>query len=297
MASSRGLKGKAVDRVESQHLKYHESDDDHEVHDFEKDYRHDHPIAWWVALLGPVVATVLILVLIYFVKGWETAASYPAAAASAFFAFGRFIILLGGNEPNPEGGLWFLKYLDARSLFLMLTYMDFIVAMFVAFHMGIVFRLPWVGPKIRQIVSDGEFILRKQPWIRRTAFVGLICFVIFPTSTTGSVGGSIFGRLLGMKRWRVVTAILIGSVLGNGLMLLFSEQISKYVKQDSWALRIIGVLAMIVVLYLFERKFRRLKNDYLAQEQTNQQLSKAVGTEPSSNGQERPSLPKKSANS
>jgi uncharacterized membrane protein len=286
-----------VDKVKSKKLGDHESDDGHPIHDFEKCYRQDHPVAWWLALLGPVVITALILGLIYFIQGWETAASYPAAAASAFFALGRFIILLGGDEPNQEGGLWFLKYLDARSLFLMLTYMDVMVAMFVAFHMGIVFRLPWVGPKIKDIVSDGQFILRKQPWIRRSAFIGLVCFVIFPTSTTGSVGGSIFGRLLGMNRWRVVFAILMGSVLGNGLMLLFAEQISRLDLKDSWTLRITGVIGMIVALYFIERKFRRLKNEYLAQEQLNQQLAQSPDSEPSINGQDRPSLPKKSANS
>jgi len=154
----------------------------------------------------------------------------------------------------------------------MLTYMDVMVAMFVAFHLGIIFRIPWVGPRIEDIVSDGHFILRKQPWIRRAAFIGLVCFVIFPTSTTGSVGGSIFGRLLGMKRWRVVTAILVGSILGNGVMLLFSQQISQYIDGDNWWLRIIGVAGMIIALFLFERKFRSLKNEYMAQERLNQQL-------------------------
>ncbi|MFK7768847.1 MAG: small multi-drug export protein [Mariniblastus sp.] len=245
---------------------YHDS-----FSDLEKDYRHTHPVAWWMALTGPVVITAFVLGLVYVFQGPKVVSSYLAAAATAFFAAGRFIILLGANEPNAEG--WgFLKYLDAQNLFVMLTYMDVIVAMFVAFHMGIVFRLPWVGPKIRDIVSDGHFILRKQPWIRRAAFVGLVGFVIFPTSTTGSVGGSIFGRLLGMKRWQVVMAILVGSILGNGLMLIFAKQISHYIDGDSWWLRIGGVAVMIIALFVIEHKFRGLKNEYLAQEQLNQKL-------------------------
>lgn len=236
------------------------------LEDLEANYRHVHPIAWWLALLGPFVITAFVLGLVYFVQGPDAVYSYVAAAATAFFAFGRFIILLGNSEPDPDG-LFFLKHLDARNLFAMLTYLDVMVAMFVAFHMGIVFRLPLVGPKIASMVSDGTYILRKQPWIRRAAFIGLVGFVIFPTSTTGSIGGSIFGRLLGMKRWRVVGAILVGSVLGNGLMLLFSEQIEKYVPTDSWLLRIIGVGAMLVALVIFERNIRRLKERYLKEEQ------------------------------
>ncbi len=250
---------------------YHHDEVFHAFDDMERNYRHTHPVGWWLALAGPVVITAALLGLIAVVQGPEYALSYIGAGGAAFVLFGRFIIILGQTTPDPES-FGFLKYLNAPNLFLMLTYLDVIVAMFVAFHMGVIFRIPWVGPRIEDIVSDGHFILRKQPWIRRAAFIGLICFVIFPTSTTGSVGGSIFGRLLGMKRWRVVTAILIGSILGNGLMLLFSQQISQYMDGDSWLLRITGVVGMIVALFLFERKFRRLKNEYMAQEILNRQL-------------------------
>lgn len=233
--------------------------------ELELNYRHAHPVAWWMALVGPIVLTLAILGLIYVIQGPKVASSYIGAALAAFFAFGRFIILLGTNEPDPEG-MFFLKHLDARNLFAMLTYLDVMVAMFVAFHMGILFRIPFLGPKIASMVSDGQFILRKQPWIRRAAFIGLVGFVIFPTSTTGSVGGSIFGRILGMKRWRVVGAILTGSLLGNGLMLMFSTTISKYMNNDSWMLRVVGVVAMLVALFIFERNIRRLKDQYEEQD-------------------------------
>ena len=236
----------------------------------ELEYRNEHPLAWWLALVGPALITIVLLGIVYLTNGHEVVFSYLAAAATAFVFLGRFIILVGANDPDPEQGLLFLKYLDARNLFMMLTYLDVMVAIFVAFHMGIIFRIPIVGAKIAGMMTDGQFILRQQPWIRRAAFVGLVCFVIFPTSTTGSIGGSIFGRLLGMKRWRVVGAILVGSVLGNGLMLLFSEQLSKLKITDNWTLRIGGVLAMMFALFLFERKFRSLKEHYVAQEKLRQ---------------------------
>lgn len=232
-------------------------------------YRKSHPIAWWLSLIGPFLISALLLGLIALILGSDVAYSYATAALSAFLFFGRFIILIGQNEPNSDS-IFFLKHLSALNLFVMLTYMDTMVAMFVAFHIGIIFRLPWIGPRIQGIISDSQFILRKQPWIRRTAFIGLVGFVIFPTSTTGSVGGSIFGRLLGMKRWRVVAAILVGSILGNGLMLIFSKQIGKY--SDNWTLKLFGVILMILVLFVVERKFQSLKAEYMAQEELNEKL-------------------------
>ena len=234
--------------------------------DFEKDYRHDHRIAWWMALVGPFLITAVLLAGVYLIQGPKVAFSYIAAATSAFVLFGRFIILMGVQDTDMAQGPWFLKHLDARNLFMMLTYLDVMVALFVAFHMGIIFRLPVIGPKIADMVTDGQFILKKQPWIRRAAFIGLVGFVIFPTSTTGSIGGSIFGRLLGMRRVRVVMAILAGSLLGNGIMLLFSKQLAKSQFADNWWFRIGGVLAMLFALFLFERKFRSLKEFYVAQE-------------------------------
>ena len=225
-------------------------------------YRKSHPVAWWLALIGPFLISAVLLGFIALIQGPDVAYSYATAALSAFLFFGRFIILIGQNEPTSDS-IFFLKHLSASNLFVMLTYMDTMVAMFVAFHIGIIFRLPWIGPRIQGIISDSQFILRKQPWIRRTAFIGLVGFVIFPTSTTGSVGGSIFGRLLGMKRWRVVAAILVGSILGNGLMLIFSKQIGKY--SDNWTLKLFGVILMIVVLFVVERKFQSMKAEYMAQ--------------------------------
>ena len=73
-----------------------------------------------------------------------------------------------------------------------------------------------------------------------------------------------------MKRWRVVVAILVGSILGNGLMLIFSKQIAKY--SDNWMLKLFGVILMIVVLFVVERKFQRMKAEYMAQEELNEKL-------------------------
>lgn len=248
--------------------------------DLEHNYRATHPIGWWSALVGPLVITALVLLAVFLFQGIEYVNSYLGAAMTAFVFLGRFVILLGGEEPAADAPWYaqFVEYLDAKNLCVMLTYMDVMVAMFVAFHMGIVFRIPWIGPRIADMVSDGDFILKKQPWIRRVAFIGLVCFVVFPTSTTGSVGGSIFGRLLGMRRWRVVTAILLGSILGNGLMLVFAEQISKYVQEDNWWMKIAGVMAMVVAFFLFERKFRSLKNHYLAEEEAKrEEVNRGLG--------------------
>lgn len=236
--------------------------------------RKDPPSVWWTSLVGPLVATLLLLSVISVFQGWKVAGSYVAAAATAFFALGRFIIVIGG-ETAGEGQYLFLKHLHATHLFWMLTWLDMMVAIFVAFHMAILFKIPWAGSRLEGLVSDGRFILAKQPWIRRAAFSGLVMFVIFPTSTTGSIGGTIFGRLLGMTRLRVVIAIVIGSLLGNGVMLFGAKAIKKVLPGDSLGLKIAGVVAIILALFFFERKIKSLKEKFLAEEAAQQALSES----------------------
>ena len=236
----------------------------------------DPAIVWWAALVGPSVATGVALLLIYLTVGWAKAIAFFVAALTAFFVMGRFIILMGDGTPSEEPAgffliRWFESYcleqLDASQLFLMLTWLDMMVAIFVAFHMAILFRVPLLGQKLRDLVSDGRFVLAKQPWIRRAAFSGLIFFVIFPTSTTGSIGGTIFGRLLGMTRARVLIAIFMGSVLGNGVMLIGARFFNEYLSGDNIWLKLGGVMAIVFALFFFERKIRGLKRKYLAEEE------------------------------
>ena len=69
-----------------------------------------------------------------------------------------------------------------------------------------------------------------------------------------------------MRRVRVLIAIFTGSILGNGIMLLGANFFNKYFSGDSIALKVGGVLAIVIALFLFERKIQSLKKKYLAEE-------------------------------
>lgn len=242
----------------------------------EEDFELKNPVAWYGSFFGPWIVAGLILLVYFLFEGYNGLKDLGVAIAATFLMLGRFVILFGDEKPIEFFNV--SVQMTAHELFVMLTTMDFIVAFFVAFHMDYLFRLPFFGPKLHEMVSDGRFILKHQPWIRSVAFIGLVLFVIFPTSTTGSIGGSIFGRLLGMKRMRVVTAILIGSVLGNSLMLALSHWISQYLPSDSFWLKLVGILIMVVALILAERYFRSLKRKFQAKEDAEQERRLADAT-------------------
>lgn len=240
---------------------------------FEKAFRKDYPLFWWMSLVGPAVLTILILVGVgLFYGGWALSGKLVIHAFVTFFALGRFVIcypafISSATESGPvlpEMMSSFEPYLDFTpiNLFWLVTYMDFMVALFVTFHMGLLFRIPWVGPKIAMLVWDGKFVMDSQPWIRKVSFLGLVTFVIFPTSTTGSIGGSIFGRLLGLNRIMTVIGVLFGSLLGNGIMVLFSDFITRYVHGQRW-LNITGLVILVLAVIWLERRYRAAKKRYL----------------------------------
>ena len=233
---------------------------------FESSFRSRFPMLWLVTLLAPVVVTVVLLGVLGLIYGWDYPQKLVGHALATFFIFGRFIVLVGTegaaavSETAEQG---FKVLLSPGELFAMVTYMDFMVALFVTFHMGILFRLPNIGPKIAMLVWDGKFIMDAQPWIKRVAFFGLVLFVIFPTSTTGSIGGSIFGRLLGLSRWMTVFGVLLGSIAGNALMYAFSKQINQYIGPENYSIKIIGVALLILLVFLMELRYRKVKNKFL----------------------------------
>lgn len=227
---------------------------------FEKQFRKERPFLWQATLLAPIVVSLAILILLCFVQGPGYALKVVNHALLTFFVLGRFV-LLAGVEGGDSAAISRIA-MSPGELFGVVTYLDFMTALFVTFHMGVMFRIPKVGPKLAMLVWDGKFFMDSQPWIKRMAFAGLVVFVIFPSSTTGSIGGSIFGRLLGLSRWATVGGVLLGSLLGNTIMYAFAKQINKLL-EDNWTLRIIGLAIIVLGCVAFEWRYRKVKDRYI----------------------------------
>jgi hypothetical protein len=221
-------------------------------------FRQEHPTVWLVTLIGPFLATAAVLAITWVVQGADFMQKLFATALATFFFFGRFVIL-GGTEgaavdPNaPE------IFLSRGELFLMVMWMDLFAASIFVYHAGFIYRLPWLGPKLLSLVKDGQFILQHQPWIRRATFIGLVAFVAFPLAATGSVGGSIFGRLLGLSRGATFIAIMLGSLLGCGSMYLFAGLINRYLDRDNPWLTIGGIAVVAGLILLLNWRYQKMK--------------------------------------
>jgi len=132
------------------------------------------------------------------------------------------------------------------------------VATVFVFHAGFLFKIPWIGPRLAAIAEDGHFILQKNQWMRSAAFLGIIVFVAFPLAATGSIGGAILSRILGMDKLRAFFAILLGSIFGCSMMYSGAQVINHFTKDNPYIAHIsIGIV--IVIIVLLNLWYQRLK--------------------------------------
>lgn len=226
---------------------------------FEKNFHKNYFPLWLGTLIGPLILTLVAFGMVYAIAGPRFCWQLLLATGASFVALGRFSIIT--RFPG-------LDLLTPSSLFWMVTFQDVMVALFFAFHVGFMFRVPWIGPKIAALSSDSEFILAHQPWMKRMTFLGLLAFIAFPLAATGSVGGAIFGRLLGLSRWAIFWGSTIGAVIGNAIMLFLAEFVKDSLPenmQDSAIVKWGGLPIILLIVFFLERRYSSLKRAFETQ--------------------------------
>jgi uncharacterized membrane protein len=226
---------------------------------------HKYTFHWYLTLFGPFVLSALVLAVLYFTYGWAYVRALLLTAVAVFFFFGRFVIL-GGETGGIEEAA---RFFTPTELALLVFYMDTMVACLLAFHIGFVFRLPYLGKRLRILMDDGKFILAANPWMKRATFAGIVAFVMFPLAATGSVGGSIFGRLLGMSRLGTFLGAVTGSALGCSLMYFGAALINRYLDRDNPFLTIGGIAFVVFVVWLLNHRYQKMKSQWYANQGKN----------------------------
>lgn len=232
---------------------------------FEQSLRAEQPWLWWTTLVGPFIVAIAVVIAAGIWRGWSFVPTLLMAAVSAFFVFGRFAIFLGGKGDGSEATT-ILTVLTSEEWMALLFLMDFLCAVLWAFHIDFAFQIPWAGPKFKALVSDGRFFVEKYPWMKQATFLANLTFVIIPLAGTGSVGGSIFGRLLGMSRVATFTAVILGSVIGNSLMYFCGAAISQVLPKDSPIVSYGGIALLAIGVIFVNWAYQSWKAAALAEE-------------------------------
>jgi len=230
-------------------------------HAFGADFRRRQPVIWLVTLVGPPLATLAILAALWATRGPQFVQRLAVTAVATFFLFGRFVILGGrvGGTSDPELAE-VQRFFSREELFAMVCWMDLVTAVLLVYHAAFLFKIPFFGPRMLTLVDDGQFILERHPWMRRATFAGLVAFVTMPLAATGSVGGSIFGRLLGLSRRATLAAIMLGSVIGSGITYAFADVIARLSpRRSDPVFTALGIAVVVGILLLLNWRYQSLK--------------------------------------
>lgn len=220
----------------------------------ENHFRGGYPLLWWATLIGPFLLTGLILLMVWVLAGLPTALKLITTGAATFLLLGKLVILGGANGNDSDS-----TFFSPEELLALAFYLDVMTAWLLAFHLGVLFKLPWIGKNIQALVEDGEFILKSNPWMRRATFFGLISYVLLPLAATGSVGGSIFGRLLGMSPLVTFLGTTLGNLLSCVIAYFFGGMFSQVVGRDNPLLMGMGVGIIAGVLWLLNSRYQKVK--------------------------------------
>lgn len=221
----------------------------------EAEFRKRFPVVWLATLAGPPLVAVSAVLFFWIAYGWASAVKLVTTATFSFFAAGKFIILGGGIEQLEHRDFY-----NSEQLLALVFAMDVMTVCFLVFHLGFLFRLPKMGTKLQAVADNGHIILEAHPWMRRMTFVGLVIFVAVPLAMTGSVGGSILGRLLGMSRLATFLGVMLGNVIGGSAMYFGAGILRNILKKDDPMLLIGGIIVMGIVLYILLRRYQQTMN-------------------------------------
>mgnify|MGYP000297765073 CR=1 FL=1 len=222
--------------------------------------RRQQPILWFVTLAVPLLAIPALLVSVGLIAGWPVAHRLALTIVATCFFFGRFAILAGSNGAEVDSGTLLPAdgFFTSGQLALLVFFLDTVAAVLIVFHMSVVFHLPVVGVRIRTLVEEGRQLVQSQKWMKRLTVAGVVAFVMFPLAATGSVGGSILGRLLGLSHFGTLAAVITGSILGCSTMYFGASLISTWLDRDDPVVQIAGLAIVVALVILLTLRYRKL---------------------------------------
>lgn len=92
-------------------------------------------------------------------------------------------------------------------------YIDAWLVAFLILNFDLLHSVPRIGRWLHGLQERGMRFVGKRPWIMRIQFVGIALFVFIPLPMTGAAAGVLLGRVAGMGRLLVWSAVMLGTVI------------------------------------------------------------------------------------
>ncbi len=145
---------------------------------------------------------------------------------------------------------------------LSIALVDVASSMFLVWNFDLALKIPLLGSWINRFVEGGGKIISRHRWLEGLYFFGLVGFIMFPLQGSGGVGGSLLGRILGLKKLEVLAAVTLGAFIGCFAIAIGVEYV-LIILEKSLLLGLMVILVAVTVLgsYLITRYNRRKKGE------------------------------------
>lgn len=160
---------------------------------------HEPPARGWrraALVLGPLGVTLLAWALMWALGG-STLANESLVAAGLFLTIVGATVILG---PSVVGQDYGFAHLTTWQLVGVTAFMTVVTAFFWTYNLDLLERIPRMGPILRRSRMRMAAGLAEHPWIRRLAVFGVGFFVLLPLPGSGTLGGSLVARIVGLRR-------------------------------------------------------------------------------------------------
>ena len=107
-----------------------------------------------------------------------------------------------------------------------------------------IFKIKFLEHTISSMKSDAK--THKRGW-KALGIPGIFIFVLFPTTGTGPIVGSILGRLIGLKFWTNILTVIAGSFASIISVAFAADKIEKFIG-DKQLSRITFVLFLLIIV-------------------------------------------------
>lgn len=210
-----------------------------------------------LTLVIPPLAAVALLILAAIFKGAAFAGAIVGQGFLIFAVLGKFAILTG---PINETFTSF-------ELAALVAYMDVSIAVVLVYNLPRLYRMKRFGRTLEDLAEHGLYMLEQRRWLGRVTFFGVIAFVMFPLTGTGAIGGSIFGRLLGLSARRTLAAITLGASVGSFGIAYFGDFVTSIFTDEvrqSWEFKASGIAALLLMIAIVWWRGRKVTRELQA---------------------------------
>ena len=201
-------------------------------------------------LLVPFVLSGLGVLLLWFWQGEEYAMEMAKVGGLSLAGLGMTVVF-----GKAVLGDWLI--LSTWDLAVLAMWVNAASGFWYAYNLDLLERLPRIGPALRRMRRDAVITLKQRPWIRRLSTVGIGMFVVSPLPGSGSLGGSLMGRLIGVSRFATFVTVAFAGVVVGVAYALFAEQLRDLIADKPWYVNLAGALCVFAVMFFILRFYHR----------------------------------------